>query len=243
MTAKQYKSFLDVIALWEGGLAIYGALIAGAITVYTVCRVKKISFMKAFDMASPALLLAQAIGRWGNFFNGEAYGRVIPEDSPLYFIRMGIFPNEIEGAYGMAYVHPTFLYESLWNMIGFIIINALYKKKKFDGQVFFMYITWYGFGRMLIEGLRIDSLYLGVFRISQVVAFACFVVGSIVLIYKLLGARRARLTEASYEPAYPKFSHMPLRTFSNASENESDNDNENDDENDDENNKDEKGEE
>ncbi len=237
MTAKQYKSFLDVIAIWEGGLAIYGALIAGAITVFVVCRIKKISFFKAADMASPALLLAQSIGRWGNFFNGEAYGREIPEDSILYFIRMGIFPNEIEGAYGMAYVHPTFLYESLWNIIGFIIINALYKKKKFDGQVFFMYITWYGFGRMFIEGLRVDSLYVGVFRISQVVAFICFVAGSIILIYKLSRARRDKLTEAAYEPAYPKFSHMPMRSFSDS---ESDDD-ETDDNNS--NNKNEEGEE
>ena len=213
MTLGDYDSFLDVISIWNGGIAIYGAIIAGAITIYVVCRVKKISFLRAFDMASPALMMAQAIGRWGNFFNGEAYGQVIPEESPLYFIRMGITPNEIPGSYGMAYVHPTFLYESLWNLIGFIIINALYKKKKFDGQVFLMYITWYGFGRMFIEALRIDSLYVGVFRISQVLAFACFVVGSIILIYKLSKARREKLTEADYEPTYPKFSHMPLRSF------------------------------
>ena len=213
MTLGEYDSFLDVISIWNGGLAIYGAVIAGAITVYVVCRIKKISFLKAFDMASPALMMAQAIGRWGNFFNGEAYGQVIPEDSILYFLRMGITPHEIPGVYGMAYVHPTFLYESIWNIVGFIIINALYKKKKFDGQVFFMYITWYGFGRMFIESLRMDSLYLGVFRISQVVAFVCFVAGSITLIYKLSKARRARLTEADYELAFPKFSHMPARDF------------------------------
>ena len=228
MTLGDYDSFLDVISIWNGGIAIYGAIIAGAITIYVVCRVKKISFLKAFDMASPALMMAQAIGRWGNFFNGEAYGQVIPEDSPLYFIRMGITPNEIPGSYGMAYVHPTFLYESLWNLIGFIIINALYKKKKFDGQVFLMYITWYGFGRMFIETLRIDSLYVGVFRISQVLAFACFVVGSIILIYKLSKARREKLTEANYEPTYPKFSHMPLRSFNTE---DSDNSDDNSDDN------------
>ena len=222
MTLGQYKSFLDLIAIWEGGLAIYGAVIAGAITIYLVCKVKKINCLKAFDMVSPALLMAQAIGRWGNFFNGEAYGREIPEDSLLYFIRMGIFPNEIEGAYGMAYVHPTFLYESLWNIAGFIIINTLYKKKKFDGQVFLMSITWYGFGRMFIEGLRIDSLYLGVFRISQVVAFICVVAGAILLIYNLAKFRRQELTKGEYEPAYPKFSHMPLRSFSNAEDNDED---------------------
>ena len=213
MTLDRYDSFLDIIATWNGGLAIYGAVIAGAITVYVVCRIKKISFLKAFDMASPALMMAQAIGRWGNFLNGEAYGHAIPEDSLLYFIRMGITPHEISGVYGMAYVHPTFLYESLWNIIGFIIINALYKKKKFDGQIFIMYITWYGFGRMFIEGLRTDSLYLGVFRVSQVLAFACFVAGSIILIYKLSKVRRAKLTEEDYELAFPKFSHTPPRSF------------------------------
>jgi phosphatidylglycerol:prolipoprotein diacylglycerol transferase len=141
---------------------------------------------------------------------------------------MGITPNEIPGSYGMAYVHPTFLYESLWNVVGFIIINALYKKKKFDGQVFLMYITWYGFGRMFIEALRIDSLYVGVFRISQVLAFACFVVGSIILIYKLARVRREKLTAADYEPTYPKFSHMPLRSF-NTEDSDSSYDNDNDD--------------
>lgn len=213
MTLGEYDSFLDVLSIWNGGLAIYGAIIAGAVTVYVICRVKKISYLKAFDMASPALMMAQAIGRWGNFFNGEAYGRVIPEDSFLYFIRMGISPHDIEGVSGMAYVHPTFLYESLWNIVGFIIINALYKKKKFDGQVFLMYITWYGFGRMFIEGLRVDSLYIGVFRVSQVVAFICVVVGAILLLYKLSKSRRERLSSEDYEPAFPKFSHMPIRTF------------------------------
>ena len=231
MTLGEYDTFLDVISTWNGGLAIYGAVIAGAITVYLVCRIKKISFLKAFDMASPALLMAQAIGRWGNFVNGEAYGHAIPEDSVLYFLRMGITPHEIPGAYGMAYVHPTFFYESVWNILGFIIINALYKKKKFDGQVFLMYITWYGFGRMFIEGLRTDSLYLGVFRISQVLAFVCFVAGSIILVYKLSKARRAKLTESDYELAFPKFSHMPPRTFKTDDSNNGVDENENDDTN------------
>jgi phosphatidylglycerol:prolipoprotein diacylglycerol transferase len=119
---------------------------------------------------------------------------------------MGLAPN-IKSYSVMHYFHPTFLYESLWNLLGFIIINALYKKKKFDGQVFLMYITWYGFGRMLIEGLRTDSLYVGVFRISQVVGFACFVVGTILLIYNLTKARRAAITAGDYDAAYPKLTH------------------------------------
>lgn len=206
----KYTSFYDVIAIWEGGLAIYGAIIAGAITIFLICRHKKINCFKMFDAVAPAVMIGQILGRWGNFFNGEAFGGVVPEDSFLYFIRMGINPHNIKGInrLEMAFVHPTFLYESLWNLVGFLIINALYKKKKFDGQVVLMYITWYGFGRMLIEGLRTDSLYVGVFRISQVIGFLCFVVGSILLTVFLLRSRRKRLTDMDYEPAYAKISRI-----------------------------------
>ncbi len=203
---EDFHSFGEMIAIWNGGIAIYGAIIAGAITICAVCKFKKIKVMKAFDMASPAVMIGQIIGRWGNFFNGEAYGTEVLESSPLYFIRMGLKPN-IDSYSVMHYYHPTFLYESLWNLVGFIIINALYKKKKFDGQVFLMYITWYGFGRMFIEGLRTDSLYVGVFRISQVVGFACFVVGAVLLIYNLAKARRTAITAGDYDPTYPKLSH------------------------------------
>lgn len=207
MSASHYHSFMDVIAIWNGGIAIYGAIIAGAITIAVVCKVKKIHYGKAFDMLAPGVMIAQAIGRWGNFFNGEAYGAKVPEDSIFYFIRMGLVPN-IESSKVMHYFHPTFLYESVWNVVGFIIINLIYKKKKFDGQILLMYISWYGFGRMLIEGLRTDSLYLGEFRISQVVGFVCFVVGTALLIYNLVKARRAELTKnVEYQTAYPKFSH------------------------------------
>ena len=221
-----YTSFYDVIAIWEGGLAIYGAIIAGAITIFLICRYKKIKYMKMFDAVSPAVMIGQLLGRWGNFFNGEAYGGAIAEDSPLYFIRMGLNPHNIEGVSrnAMAYVHPTFLYESIWNLTGFIIINALYKKKKFDGQVFLMYITWYGFGRMLIEGLRTDSLYVGVFRISQVIGFLCFVVGAILLTVLLLKARRERLTAMEYAPTYSKISHMQATPAQSADTDEYDTD-------------------
>ena len=103
-------------------------------------------------------------------------------------------------------VHPTFLYESLWNLVGFVIIHFLYKKKKFDGQVVLMYVTWYGFGRMLIEGLRTDSLYIGVFRISQVVGFLCFILGAIALVVLLLKAHRRDLDAEDYQLAYKKVS-------------------------------------
>lgn len=217
----EFQTFGEMIAIWNGGIAIYGAIIAGAITIFAVCRHKKIKVMKAFDMISPAVMIGQILGRWGNFFNGEAYGAEVLESSPLYFIRMGLAPN-IKSYATMHYFHPTFLYESVWNLIGFIIINSLYKKKKFDGQVFLMYITWYGFGRMLIEGLRTDSLYVGVFRISQVVGFACFVVGAILLIYNLTKARRAAITAGDYDAAYPKLSHRMSTLTSTEVESEAD---------------------
>ena len=204
----QYHNLLDVIAIWNGGLAIYGAIIAGAITIFVVCRIKKISVLKMLDVAAPAVMIGQIIGRWGNFCNGEAFGTVIPEKNPLYFLRMGIYPHNIESVKGMAYVHPTFLYESLWNLVGFIIIHFIYKKKKFDGQIVLMYLTWYGFGRMFIEGLRTDSLYIfGVFRISQVIGFICFVCGTVALIFNFAKSYRKKKDGEEYSPAYKKISN------------------------------------
>ena len=197
----RYQSFLDVIAVWNGGIAIYGALIGGAVSVFLVCRHKKLDVRKVVDCVSPGVQLAQAIGRWGNFFNGEAYGTTPDEGSPLYFMRMGL---QHEGWSKEYFYQPCFLYESLWNLCGFIIINILYKKKKFDGQIFLMYIAWYGFGRMFIEGLRTDSLYVGVFRISQVIGFVCFVVGTVLIILGLLNAKKLRLAQGDYEPVYGK---------------------------------------
>ena len=164
----------NVVAIWQGGLAIYGGIIAGGITLAIVSLIKKIKVGKAFDMVAPAVMLGQLIGRWGNFCNAEAYGR----ETTLPW-RMGI---RADGSNETIFVHPTFLYESLWNLLGFILINLYYKRKKFDGQIFFMYITWYGFGRMLIEGLRTDSLYVGDFRISQVIGFLCFFFGAAILV-------------------------------------------------------------
>ena len=196
-----------MISINEGGLQIYGAIIAGAITIYIVCKVKKFNPVKMLDAVAPAVMIGQIIGRWGNFCNGEAHGTVIPETSPLYFIRMGLSTHNIEGIKGMAYVHPTFFYESFWNLIGFIIINALYKKKKFDGQIVLMYITWYGFGRMFIEMLRTDQLKLGVFPVSVVIGAVCFVAGTILLTVNLVKARRAKITAGEYTPTYAKISH------------------------------------
>ena len=186
-TLDEYHSLLDVIAIWNGGLAIYGGVIAGIITVCAVCRYKKLKSLDVLDCIAPGLILAQSIGRWGNFCNGEAFGSVIPESSPLYFLRMGVIsPMSVEkfGDAAMYYVHPTFFYESVWNLIGFLLMHFFYKKKSFSGEVVLWYAAWYGFGRMWIEGLRMDSLMVGPFRISQLIAVICLIGGVVGIAWK-----------------------------------------------------------
>ena len=157
---ERYKTFWDVINIREGGLAIYGGIIAGGLTVLCVCYFKKINFLAIADCVSPGVLLAQGIGRWGNFMNGEAYGYQTD-----VFCRMGLSNNNSYYDFGttdMVYVHPTFLYESLWNLLGFLLVNLFrkYVGKKYDGQLFLFIFGWYGLGRTFIELLRTDSLYL-----------------------------------------------------------------------------------
>ena len=171
---------ISVLYIWEGGLAIYGAVIGGAITVLIVSRVKKIKPGVFLDLASMGVLIGQIFGRWGNFMNREAHGCVT--DS---FFKMGL----VDAAGQVTYYHPTFLYESVWNLVGFIGIHFLSRKKrKFDGEVFLLYICWYGLGRAWIEGLRTDSLMLfstGV-RVSQLVAIVSFAAAAAILAYVLL---------------------------------------------------------
>lgn len=214
-----YDGFLDMIAIWNGGIAIYGAIIGGAVALLLVSKFKKYNkaqVLKVFDMVAPGVMLGQIIGRWGNFINGEAHGVATSES---FFLRMGLsgaadIPNKYSAV--MTYYHPTFLYESLWNLIGFVLINLLYKKKKFDGQILLMYLAWYGFGRMFIEGLRTDSLYIGVFRISQVVGFICFVVCTALLVYFLLRARRGDLDGEEYVSVYDKLMGRRAKTAEGA---------------------------
>ena len=137
-------------------------------------------------------MIGQLIGRWGNFMNAEAYGVIdkydflgIPFDASS-IANNNPFMMTINGIT----VHPTFLYESVWNLLGFILINAFWKKKKYNGQIVLMYISWYGLGRSIIEGFRGDSLYLGYFRVSQLLAFACFVLGVTALI--VIGVRKKK---------------------------------------------------
>ena len=166
----------------EGGLAIYGGVIGASLALILYCGLSKkrrAKMLPSFDIIGLGLLIGQAIGRWGNFFNREAHGGVTNS-----FLRMGIIENG-----QLIYVHPTFLYESLWNLIGLALIHFLSKKRKFDGQVFLYYIIWYGLGRAWIEGLRTDSLYWGPFRVSQVLAAVSCLLAVGVLLYVLLVKR------------------------------------------------------
>ena len=166
---------ISVLYIWEGGIAIYGAVIGAAIGVFIHCKfIKKISILSMLDLVSLGFMIGQMIGRWGNFFNREAHGGVT--DS---FLRMGLI-NPILGTGN--YYHPTFLYESLWNLVGFIAIHFLSKKRKYDGQVALYYVAWDGLGRAFIEGLRTDSLWWGNFRVSQVLAAGTCVIAVVMLL-------------------------------------------------------------
>lgn len=153
---------ISVLYIWRGGLAIYGAVIGAAIGIVVFCRIKKLKLGAVLDLASLGFLIGQLIGRWGNFFNREAFGA--PTDG---FFRMGLY-NTLTGT--TEYYHPTFLYESLWNLAGFVLLHFLSKRRRYDGQVALGYVAWYGLGRAMIEGLRMDSLYWGPIRVSQLLA-------------------------------------------------------------------------
>ena len=180
----QYHSFYDVIAIWNGGLAIYGGIIGGLLGILGVCFVKKYKFLSVLDCVAPGVMIGQIIGRWGNFVNAEAYGVIGKYDflgislDASFLANNNPFIMTINGFL----VHPTFLYESAWNLLGVVIINGFWKKKKFNGQIVVEYLTWYGLGRCIIEGFRGDSLYIGQFRISQLLAYVCFVTGLVTLI-------------------------------------------------------------
>lgn len=179
--------WMNIIRFRDGGLAIYGGIILGCASAMVYGKIKKLNLALILDAAGNAIPLGQAIGRWGNFMNREAYGY----ETGLPW-KMGL-----TDAYGTAvYVHPTFLYESLWNLAGFILLHIFSKRwKRFSGQTFLLYTLWYGLGRIWIEGLRTDSIYLGSsgIRVSQVLAGACIVAAAVLLI--IFGRRYSKKPE------------------------------------------------
>lgn len=164
----------DLLNFRKGGLAIYGGLIGAAIMIPIFCKIKKMPIFALLDITLLGTMMGQSIGRWGNFLNREAFGATTDN-----FMRMGLF-NTITNTY--EYYHPTFLYESIWNFIGFFVLQKLSRKRTYDGQIALGYTAWYGFGRMFIEGLRMDSLYMGPIRISQLVAAVTFIMATAIMI-------------------------------------------------------------
>ena len=175
---------ISMLYIWEGGLAIYGGIIGGVITLLVVAKVKKIPAPVLLDLAGMGVIIGQCIGRWGNFVNGEAHGG--PTTLP--------WGMTIDG---QSMVHPTFLYESLWNLAGFVLLHFYSKKRRFKGEIALLYAAWYGAGRAWIEGLRTDSLYIGSVRVSQLLAIISCIAAVAVLARQY---HRIKVAKAFYVP-------------------------------------------
>ena len=193
--------FWKIINIREGGLAIYGGIIAAILTVFTYCRIKKLRFTLLADTAILGMILGQIIGRWGNFFNREAFGKytdgLLAMQIDVRYLGNSFYGgteayiNEIQnnivtvGENQYIQVHPTFLYESLWNVLIFCIMLWAWPRKKFNGEIILIYLSGYGFGRFFLEGLRIDQLQLGStgLAVSQVLSAAAFIVAFSLLIF------------------------------------------------------------
>ena len=187
------ENLLQIFNLRAGGLAIYGGVIAAFTTLYVYTRIKKLSFFQVADCCVPGLVLGQAIGRWGNFFNCEAFGGYSSNILSMWILKSKVYSGYITEELsrnlatwqGEEYiqVHPTFLYESLWNLAVLLILLLAHRKKKFNGQIFWMYLGLYGLGRVWIESLRTDQLILGStgIPVSQLLS-ACLVITSAIAI-------------------------------------------------------------
>lgn len=171
---RQFKNanFFDILNIRNGGIAIYGAIIGGLVAGLLYSKVHKIKIAPLLDIFSVCLLIGQTIGRFGNFVNCEAYGTTTKLPWAM----------DISGFVNAKSVHPTFIYESLWNLIGIFILNHKKKSLKFQGQNFCNYLIWYGIGRTWIEGLRADSLMLGHFRISQILSIFILIFGMVIIL-------------------------------------------------------------
>ena len=190
---KLYNSFWEIFKIWEGGLAIHGGLIVGLIVVLLYCHKYNIRAIRMLDFIAPALLLAQGIGRWGNFFNSEAHGAAttLAHLESLHIPKFIIDGMNINGIY----YTPTFLYESIWCFLGLILILIIRRIKITKiGQPFAFYLMWYGAGRFFIERMRTDSLMLGGFKIAQIVSILMVIVGFLII---MITSRKGR-----YEDLY-----------------------------------------
>ena len=201
----------DIIKIWQGGIAIHGAIIAAFIFGYFFCKKRKVSFWLVADIASVSFIIAQAIGRWGNFMNQEAHGGVVPGatlDAQREFLQSLFIPDFIVNNMYIneAYYHPTFLYESLWNMVGFLFIVFVLRKlpKLLVGEIAAFYAVWYSIGRYMVEGMRTDSLMLTEsIRMAQFISITTIVLVLILVIYR----RLAKKNLITYQSFYGKNSH------------------------------------
>lgn len=182
---EEYNNIWEMINIRGGGLAIHGGIIFGATAALIFCFYKKLDFLKYADVAAPSIILAQGIGRWGNFFNQEAHGGIVSKEFISHFpkfIQRGMY---IEGNY----YHPTFLYESIWNLLVFIILILILTKVSQKGLIFFTYIGLYSIGRFIIEGLRTDSLLAGSLRAAQVVSLIGITSWIMFIVYTLINRK------------------------------------------------------
>ncbi len=205
---EEYGSFKEMLDIRSGGLAIYGAILGALVFGGLTCHLRKINILDMFDLVAPAFLIGQAIGRWGNFMNQEAFGTNtnLPwgmwSDNTFSYLDSQYDVLQAQGINVSPYeaVHPCFLYESLWCVVGFVLIHFLSKHRYFKGQIILEYAAWYGLGRFFIEQLRTDSLMVGSFRISQILAGACFLLGVITIItISLIKAKRKTKADAEAE--------------------------------------------
>ncbi|WP_432749619.1 prolipoprotein diacylglyceryl transferase [Pediococcus pentosaceus] len=185
-----YQNHVDeIVRVWDGGIAIYGALIGAGIVVYLFCRANWIPVWLMLDIIAPVLIMAQGIGRWGNFMNQEAFGRI----TSLTFLQSLHLPHFIiqQMLIDGAYRQPTFLYESLWDILGFIVLMSLRHKKHLfkQGEVFLSYVIWYAFGRFFVEGMRTDSLMLLGIRVSQWLSVILFIGAIGILVFRCKSMR------------------------------------------------------
>ena len=186
---EKLESFSDFFGFGNSsgfaGLGIYGGVIGAFVTGFLMCKIRKVNFCDMFDLAALGFLIGQGVGRWGNFINQEAYGAFTGSD--WWGMQSDITVMEM----GEGLVHPCFLYESIWCLTGFVVIHILSKKRKFSGEVFLMYLGWYGFGRAIIETLRTDSLMIGPFKVSLLLGILLCVasITAIVVIRKKLSKK------------------------------------------------------
>lgn len=210
----------EIVQIWNGGLAIYGGIIGGLIAAFITCKIEKLNFMNLLDLVGMSLLIGQGIGRWGNYANQEAFGTFTNGNYGMMSKKVASYvamhPDKfgLEGVYDIPeyiaennlYVHPTFFYEFVWCMVGFGLLYLCLKKfRKFSGQLFLSYGVWYGLGRMFIEGLRTDSLYIGStgIRVSQLLSAAIVLVCGVILIGMLIKVKKhpVKIEGVDYFPA------------------------------------------